>query len=115
MNRSEIEAYCAAKVGVLASYPFGLEPLVFKVGGKMFALSSEAEGQPMISLKCDPDRASLLRGSFPSITPGYHLNKNHWNSLILDDTIPEPLVLDLIDHSYDLVVRSLKKAIGRRF
>jgi predicted DNA-binding protein (MmcQ/YjbR family) len=84
--------------------------MVMKVGGKIFAIVGD-EGEPLsISLKCDPIEAEALRAEFPAITPGYHLNKRHWNTIELDGSIPDDLVEDMIDASYELVVRSLPKA-----
>ena len=90
--------------------PFGTEALVYKVMGKMFALVAWQTEPLSISLKCDPDFALVLRAQYPAITAGYHLNKKHWNSVKLDDSVPEELLTDMIDDSYDLVVKGLKKA-----
>ena len=90
--------------------PFGPEALVYKVMGKMFALIAWQSEPLSISLKCDPDFALVLRAQYPAITAGYHLNKKHWNSVKLDDSVPEKLLIDMIDDSYDLVVKGLKKA-----
>jgi len=100
-----IERYCRARPGATASRPFGPEPLVFKASGKMFALLGEHDDQPVVSLKCDPDRALVLRSSYAAITAGYHLNKEHWNTVVLDGTVPVELVRELIDHAHDLVTR----------
>jgi len=99
----DVAAYCLDKPGVTEEYPFGPEVTAFKVGGKMFALASPPERPERLSLKCDPVRAQLLRQDFPEITPGYHLNKQHWNTLDVTGALPEELVQELIDHSYDLV------------
>ena len=103
---AEVAAYCGSKPGATATRPFGPEPLVFKVSGKMFALLGQRHGQAVVSLKCEPDRAALLRASFPAITQGYHLNKEHWNTLALDGSLPPPLIAELVDHSYELVTAS---------
>ena len=92
--------------------PFGPDTLVYKVGGKMFALTSPDDFPSAVSLKCDPERALELRDTYRAITPGYHLNKRHWNTLILDDSVPAKLVRELVDHSYHLVVAGLPK--GKR-
>ena len=90
--------------------PFGPKALVYKVMGKMFALIAWEKDPLDISLKCDPDFALVLRDHYPAIKAGYHMNKKHWNTLTLDGSIPEKQVLDMIDDSYDLVVKKLKKA-----
>ena len=83
---------------------------VFKVGGKIFAIT-RLEADPLrVSLKCEPELAQQLRVSYPTITPGYHLNKRHWNTVVLDDSLPRQMVLDMIEDSYDLVVESLSRA-----
>lgn len=88
--------------------PFGPGALVYKVRGKMFALVSP-ETPPRVSLKCNPVLATMLRETYPAVIPGYHLSKRHWNTVILDGTIPDSEVLEWIDHSYDLVVKGLPK------
>jgi len=90
--------------------PFGPDVLVYKVAGKMFALTQPDEFPARINLKCDPERALILRDEYDSIIPGYHMNKRHWNTLVLDGSLPGKLVRELIDHSYDLVVASLPKS-----
>ena len=90
--------------------PFGPDALVYKVMGKMFALTDPNEFPPFVNLKCDPDRALELRDEHEAVRPGYHMSKKHWNSVYLDDGLPSELVRELIDHSYDLVVKGLKKA-----
>jgi predicted DNA-binding protein (MmcQ/YjbR family) len=91
-------------------YPFGDEVAVFKVAGRMFALVPLGPPPESVSLKCDPDLAVGLRGRYAAITPGYHLNKRHWNTVALDGSVPDDEVLDLIDHSYELVVARLTRA-----
>lgn len=108
MNIEELRDYCISKPGTTEGFPFGDDTLVFKVGGKVFALVN-LEGEPRINLKCDPDRALALRDSYNSIIPGYHMNKKHWNTVIIDNTIPDILVREMIDHSYHLV-RPRKKS-----
>ena len=92
--------------------PFGPDVLVYKVGGKMFALAIPDDFPPRINLKCDPERAMELRDRFPSILPGYHMNKKHWNTILLDGRVPPALLRDLIDHSY-LLVRPKPRKRGR--
>ena len=102
--------YLLAKPGAQASYPFGAGTLVFKVGGKMFALVGEDSEPWTINLKCDPDEALALRAAYPeSITPGYHMDKRHWNTFVLNGSLAEELVNEMIDQSYELVVKGLPK------
>lgn len=103
--------YCGTKAGVIEDYPFGPDIIVFKIGGKMFALMYRRDGQDNISLKCDPVYAEVLRKQYAGITPGYHLNKRCWNTLLLDGGIPVKEVEQLIDHSYDLVYNSLPRRL----
>lgn len=109
MDSKPLFTYCLNKEGAIEDYPFGPDVIVMKVMGKMFALLSRREGLVNLSLKCDPNYAELLRQQHVSILPGYHLNKRHWNTLLLDGSIPEKEIRGLIDHSYDLVVKSLTR------
>ena len=109
MELSMLKKHLLNKLGAAEDTPFGPDTLVVKVGGKMFALISLDEDPLRINLKCDPDDAQILRSLFPAIIPGYHMNKEHWNTLILDGSIPNTEIERLIDHSYDLVFRSLSK------
>lgn len=92
-------------------FPFGPEAAVYKVAGKMFAILSPDKLPPALNLKCDPDRAVELRAEYEAILPGYHMNKKHWNTLELDGSLPDPLVIELIDHSFELVVAGLPKKL----
>ena len=84
---------------------------MFKVGGKMFALSA-LESRPLkVSVKCEPELARALRASYPAVQPGYHLNKRHWNTITADGTLPDKLVRDMVEDSYDLVVAALPRAV----
>ncbi len=103
MNVEEVREYCISKQGVTESFPFNETALVFKVGGKMFALLDLSEEGRGISLKCDPERAIDLRDQHPELTPAWHFNKTHWNGVDLKGGLPGELILELIDHSYDLV------------
>jgi predicted DNA-binding protein (MmcQ/YjbR family) len=103
-------AACSAKPGTEEDYPFGDQVAVFKVAGKVFALVPLGDTPGSISLKCDPELAISLRNHYAGVTPGYHLNKRHWNTLTLDGSVPDEEVLELIDHSYDLVVARLTRA-----
>ena len=109
MNIEEFVAYCIAKKGVEESFPFGGDTLVFKVIGKMFALTGLNSSPCTVNLKCDPERSVLLREEFLDIIPGYHMNKTHWNTVNIEGELDESLVKELIDHSYDLIVQSLPK------
>ena len=106
MNIEEFREYCLKKKGVTEEFPFDEYTLVFKVKGKMFALTN-LEGDWNLALKCDPERAIELREQHSSIRPGYHMNKVHWNTVLMDGSLNERLILELIDHSYDLVVAKL--------
>jgi predicted DNA-binding protein (MmcQ/YjbR family) len=109
MNIEEIREHCLAKPGVTEGFPFGEDVLVFKVMNKMFALSGLEGDPPYVNLKCDPERAVELREEYEDIRPGWHMNKAQWNSVFFTGSLPRDLVLELIDHSYDLVVKGLKK------
>ena len=102
--------YCLRKKGATEGTPFGPENIVFKVGGKMFALAALDEIPAMVNLKCDPDRALELRDRYEQVTAGYHMNKRHWNTVELGTGVPDSEVRKMIDHSYELVVQSLPKA-----
>ncbi|MGB5050402.1 MAG: MmcQ/YjbR family DNA-binding protein [Caldilineaceae bacterium] len=105
-----LRAFLLSKPGTTEETPFGPEVLVFKVLGKMFALVPWQETPLSISLKCEPNLALLLRGTYAAVTPGYHMNKRHWNTVVLDGEVPEDEVEDMIDESYALVVKGLTKA-----
>lgn len=111
MNLADVCAHCLSLPGVEETTPFGPDTLVYKVGGKMFALTSPDDYPPTMNLKCDPERALELRDRYEEITPGYHMNKKHWNTLELGGKLSNKLVLELIDHSYQLVVASLPKKV----
>ena len=109
-GRDRVIAACGAKPGSAEDYPFGDEVAVFKVAGRMFALVSLGPPPGSISLKCDPDLAAVLRDHYGAIAPGHHLNKRHWNTVTLDGSVPDEELLELIDHSYELVVARLPRA-----
>lgn len=109
MDRNELLAYCLTRPAAIEDFPFGADVSVLKVMGKMFALIP-VNGAASISLKCEPTLAEILRQTYPAVTPGYHLNKKHWNSVAVDGSIPDDEIHDMIDASYDLVVKSLTKA-----
>jgi len=109
MQRNEVVDYCLGKKGAVKSYPFDQETLVLKVGVKMFALLGSRQGEDYLNLKCDPALAGILRQTYPAVTPGYHMNKEHWNSVALNGTLPDDELRQMVDHSYDLVLASLSK------
>ncbi|MCX6875974.1 MAG: MmcQ/YjbR family DNA-binding protein [Verrucomicrobia bacterium] len=111
MHLDDAIAHCLGQAHVTEETPFGPEVLVYKVAGKLFALTDPGDFPPAINLKCDPARALDLRDQHPAIRPGYHMNKTHWNTVVLDGSLPAALIRELIDHSYDLVVRSLPKKL----
>ena len=110
MNAEDFREYCINKKGVTESFPFGEPDLVFKVGGKMFTVFN-IDNFTFANLKCNPEKAEKLREEFNGIKPGYHMNKKHWNSVYIDSDVPNNLFYELIDHSYDLVFKSLPKRI----
>ncbi|GAA3371391.1 MmcQ/YjbR family DNA-binding protein [Streptomyces sannanensis] len=109
MTPQELRAFCLDFNAAVEEFPFTPEHSVFKVCGKMFALSALEERPLTVSLKCDPDEAVRLRTSHPAIVPGYHLNKRHWNTVSVDG-LPPTMVRELIEDSYDLVVAGLPRA-----
>jgi predicted DNA-binding protein (MmcQ/YjbR family) len=111
MDIEALRNYCLAKKGVEETFPFGETTLVFKVAGKMFLLTSLYESPLQFNAKCDPGRAIELREQYDAIQPGYHMNKQHWNTIVADGRIPVKLLHRLIDDSYILVVQSLPKKL----
>lgn len=107
MDLPDVIAHILSKPGAEETTPFGPDTLVYKVGGKMFALTSPDDFPSSVNLKCDPERSIELREEYDAIAPGYHMNKKHWNTVTLDGSVPSKLVRELIDHSYDLVAASL--------
>lgn len=110
MNVESFRDYCLSKPAATEGTPFGPEDIVFKVEGKMFAILALMEVPTRVNLKCDPDLALELRDRYEQVRPGYHMNKKHWNTVVLDGVIPEKEIRKMIDDSYDLVVQSLPKA-----
>ena len=109
MTADALRSECLRMPGATEDFPFNPETSVFKVGGKVFAITA-LEGRPLnVSLKCEPGLAEQLRAEHAAITPGYHLNKRHWNTVVLDGSVPDEMVRDLIEDSYDLVVASLPR------
>jgi predicted DNA-binding protein (MmcQ/YjbR family) len=113
MNLESFREYCLNKPGAAEDTPFGEDVLVFKVGGKMFALAPLDEVPAAANLKCDPDLALELRDRYEQVRPGYHMNKKHWNTVEIDSGIPDAELLKMIDHSYELVFRHLPRAKRR--
>jgi predicted DNA-binding protein (MmcQ/YjbR family) len=118
MRPSTLRGLCLALPGSVETFPFGPETSVFKVAGKMFALSRLSERPLRISLKCEPVLAEQLRETHAVVLPGYHLNKRHWNTVIIDGSLPRDMITDMIEDSYDLVVSQLpvsrRRALGWR-
>lgn len=109
MNIEEFRTYCLSKKQVSESFPFDKQTLVFKVGDKMFALTSLEKHPTTVNLKCDPERAIDLRDRYAEIIAGYHMSKKHWNTIIIESNLPPALITELIDHSYNLVVKGMTK------
>jgi predicted DNA-binding protein (MmcQ/YjbR family) len=109
MNLEEFREYCLSKSHVTEGAPFGPDVLVFKVGGKMFALAALDVIPTTVNLKCDPDLALELRDRYEQVTPGYHMNKRHWNTVEIESAITDAELRKMIDHSYDLVAKGLRK------
>jgi predicted DNA-binding protein (MmcQ/YjbR family) len=113
MDGQALRRLCLGFAGAEETFPFGPETSVFKVGGKMFALSRLAGDPLSVSVKCEPPLAEELRAAYPAVTPGYHLNKRHWNTIRIDGSLPERMIADMIEDSYDLVASRLPRARRR--
>lgn len=113
MDLHTLRTALLAKRGAVEDFPFGPTTLVAKVGGKMFALVGQNDDPLTVSLKCDPAHIQFLRDTFPAVRPGYHLNKDHWNTVTLDNSIPDSDLHAMIDDSYRLVVKGLTRAARR--
>jgi predicted DNA-binding protein (MmcQ/YjbR family) len=109
MDREAMLGYLADRPGSVEDYPFGDDVAVFKVGGRVFALCGLTGHPGSVSLKCDPTLAEALRARYPSVRPGYHLNKRHWNTVDLDGSVPADELAELVDHSWELVVANLPR------
>ena len=107
MNARELRHCCVSFAGAAETWPFGPETSVFKVGGKVFAISRLDQAPLRVSLKCEPGLAEQLRAMHAAVTPGYHLNKRHWNTVTVDGSLPDQMIKDMIEDSYDLVVSRL--------
>jgi predicted DNA-binding protein (MmcQ/YjbR family) len=116
MRPGELRHVCLAFPGSAETFPFGSETSAFKVAGKIFAISRLDQSPLRVSLKCEPLLAERLREAHPTVLPGYHLNKRHWNTVIIDGSLPEQMIKDMIEDSYDLVVSKLplptRRALG---
>lgn len=110
MNIESISEYCLKKKGVTEDFPFDVDTLAIRVMNKIFLLASLEKVPLQINLKCDPEYAIELRERYDSIQPGFHMNKSHWNTVTLDGSIPQSELKNMIDHSYDQVVKGLKKS-----
>lgn len=110
MNIEELRDYCLLKPAATEGFPFGEDTLVFKVGEKIFLLCSLSTGN-RFNAKCDPERAIEWREQYDEVLPGYHMNKKHWNTVFMDGRLTMRQLQELIDHSYDLVLKSLPKKI----
>lgn len=114
MNIEELHDYCLTKKGVTEHFPFDDVTLVFKVMNKMFALvglNNWEKGETKINLKCNPERSLELREQYESINPGWHMNKKHWNTVTLNNDVSDKLAFELIDHSYELIIKGLTKKL----
>ncbi len=109
MNIESLREYCLSKPMVEETLPFGPDTLVYKVCGKAFLLTSLDSEELRFNVKCDPDLALELREQYDCVLPGYHMNKKHWNTIVANGSVPGKLLKEWIDHSYDLVVKSLSK------
>ena len=109
MDLTKLRNYLLAKPQAVEDFPFDTVTLVAKVGGKMFALVGTDEEPLRVNLKCVPEKAEVLREYYPAVLPGYHMNKRHWNTVVLDGSIPDDEIFAMIDESYDLVVQGLPR------
>ncbi|HWF54827.1 MAG TPA: MmcQ/YjbR family DNA-binding protein [Solirubrobacteraceae bacterium] len=113
MTPEELRDHCLSHLGSEETFPFGPETSVFKVAGRIFALSRLGATPLAVSLKCEPALAEELRATHPAVAPGYHLNKRHWNTVTLDGSLPEEWIRDMVEDSYDLIVSALPRARRR--
>ncbi len=109
MERDSLKKYCLSKKGASETFPFGNQAAVYKIANKMFALINLEESPTKITLKCDPVIAEMLREQYEAVQPGYYMNKKHWNTIEMNGTILDDEILKMIDASYDLVFKGLKK------
>jgi predicted DNA-binding protein (MmcQ/YjbR family) len=109
MDVEQLREYCLSKPGTEETLPFGPDTLVFKIAGKAFLLCTLNTGELSFNAKCDPDLASELREKYTCVRPGYHMNKKHWNTIVVDGSVATKLLKEWIDHSYEQVVKGLPK------
>ena len=114
MDTDSVQGYFLSLPEATLDFPFGPDVYVYKVCGRMFATLGWSDGQPRINLKCDPEQAVFLRETFASVVPGYHMNKTHWNTVYLDGSVPTSEIERMIDVSFALVVRKLRRADRQR-
>ena len=114
MNIEDLRDYCLLKPAVTEGLPFGEDTLVFKVAGKMFLLTSISQGNSF-NVKCDPELAIELRERYNEVKPGYHMNKKHWNTVYMDGQLTNKQLCEMVEHSYDLVLKSLPKKEQEKF
>ena len=114
VTATELRRWCLQHPGAIEEFPFGPVTSVFKVAGKIFALSALDREPLEVSVKCEPELAAQLRHGYPAIRPGYHLNKRHWNTITLDGSLDDQLVRDMIEDSYDLIVSALPRRVQRQ-
>lgn len=109
MNIEQLQEYCLSKPGTEETLPFGPDTLVYKVGGKVYLLTGLDGEKLQFNVKCDPEKAVELREEYNCVLPGYHMNKKHWNTIVVDGSVPTRLLKEWIDHSYELIVEGLPK------
>ena len=114
IDAEALRSWCRARPGVTEEMPFGPVTTVFKVAGKVFALSALDSEPLQISLKCEPELAEALRRDHAAVIPGYHLNKRHWNTVLCDGSLPDEMIVDMLEDSYDLVVSAMSRATRER-
>ena len=115
MTARALRKLCLGFPGAYEDFPFGPEHSVFKVEKKLFAISALGSSPLRVSLKCEPELAESLRGSYPdAVLPGYHLNKRHWNTVLCDGSLPDELVRDMVEDSYDLIVAAMPRVVRER-
>ena len=115
MTAAQLRKLCLSFPGAYEDFPFGPETSVFKVEKKLFAISALSASPLNVSLKCEPELAEELRGAYPgAVVPGYHLNKRHWNTVMCDGSLPDLMVRDMVEDSYDLIVAAMPRAVRER-